>query len=72
MRWPGVEPGSTAWKAIMLTITPPTIALHHTALHCTALVSVCPIYACVCLYYYIQTPVQCSAVQCDEEQALVV
>ena len=24
MRWPGVEPGSTAWKATMLTVTPPT------------------------------------------------
>ena len=26
MRWPGVEPGSTAWKATMLTVTPPTPA----------------------------------------------
>ena len=26
MRWPGVEPGSTAWKAAMLTVTPPTRA----------------------------------------------
>ena len=25
MRWPGIEPGSTAWKATMLTITPPTL-----------------------------------------------
>ena len=24
MRWPGIEPGSTAWKAAMLTFTPPT------------------------------------------------
>ena len=24
MRRPGVEPGSTAWKATMLTVTPPT------------------------------------------------
>ena len=24
MRWPGIEPGSTAWKATMLTITPPS------------------------------------------------
>ena len=24
LRWPGIEPGSTAWKATMLTITPPT------------------------------------------------
>ena len=23
MHWPGVEPGSTAWKAAMLTVTPP-------------------------------------------------
>ena len=25
MRRPGVEPGSTAWKATMLTVTPPTL-----------------------------------------------
>ena len=25
MRWPGVEPGSTAWKAAMLTAIPPTL-----------------------------------------------
>ena len=25
VRWPGVEPGSTAWKATMLTVTPPTL-----------------------------------------------
>ena len=24
VRWPGIEPGSTAWKATMLTFTPPT------------------------------------------------
>ena len=24
MRWPGIEPGSTAWKAALLTIIPPT------------------------------------------------
>ena len=24
VRWPGVEPGSAAWKATMLTVTPPT------------------------------------------------
>lgn len=24
MRWPGIEPGSHAWKAWMLTIIPPT------------------------------------------------
>ena len=27
LRWPGVEPGSTAWKATMLTVTPPTLGL---------------------------------------------
>ena len=27
MRRPGVEPGSTAWKATMLTVTPPTLAV---------------------------------------------
>ena len=25
MRWPGIEPGSIAWKATMLTIIPPTL-----------------------------------------------
>ena len=25
LRWPGVEPGSTAWKAAMLTTIPPTL-----------------------------------------------
>ena len=25
LRWPGIEPGSTAWKAAMLTIIPPTL-----------------------------------------------
>ena len=25
MRWPGIEPGSTAWKAAMLTIIPPSL-----------------------------------------------
>ena len=25
VRRPGVEPGSTAWKATMLTVTPPTL-----------------------------------------------
>ena len=27
MRWPGIEPGSTAWKAAMLTTIPPTLTL---------------------------------------------
>ena len=26
MRWPGIEPGSTAWKAGMLTTIPPSLA----------------------------------------------
>jgi hypothetical protein len=26
LRRPGIEPGSTAWKAAMLTIIPPTLA----------------------------------------------
>ena len=26
MRRPGIEPGSTAWKAAMLTIIPPTLS----------------------------------------------
>ena len=26
LRRPGIEPGSTAWKATMLTITPPTLS----------------------------------------------
>ena len=25
VRWPGIEPGSTAWKAAMLTTIPPTL-----------------------------------------------
>ena len=25
MRWPGIEPGSIAWKATMLTTIPPTL-----------------------------------------------
>ena len=28
VRWPGVEPGSAAWKATMLTVTPPTLVNH--------------------------------------------
>ena len=31
MRWPGVEPGSTAWKATMLTVTPPTLVVSGSA-----------------------------------------
>ena len=27
MRWPGIEPGLTAWKAAMLTTIPPTQAV---------------------------------------------
>ena len=27
MRQPGIEPGSIAWKATMLTFTPPTLML---------------------------------------------
>ena len=27
LRWPGIEPGSTAWKAAMLTTIPPTLHL---------------------------------------------
>ena len=33
MRRPGVEPGSTAWKATMLTVTPPTQLLLLVCLH---------------------------------------
>ena len=29
MRGPGIEPGSTAWKAAMLTITPATLSSLH-------------------------------------------
>ena len=31
LRWPGIEPGSTAWKATMLTITPPTPTPYRTS-----------------------------------------
>ena len=34
MRWPGVEPGSTAWKATMLTVTPPTLGCQQSQLLC--------------------------------------
>ena len=34
MRWPGVEPGSTAWKATMLTVTPPTLDVCRSANNC--------------------------------------
>ena len=27
MRQPGIEPGSIAWKATMLTFTPPTLSI---------------------------------------------
>ena len=26
LHWPGIEPGSTAWKAAMLTIIPPMLS----------------------------------------------
>ena len=29
LRWPGIEPGSTAWKAVMLTTIPPTQTHSH-------------------------------------------
>ena len=32
LRWPGIEPGSNAWKASMLTITPPTLISKSTKL----------------------------------------
>ena len=28
LRWPGVEPGSTAWKEAMLTAIPPTLDIN--------------------------------------------
>ncbi len=28
MRWPGIEPGSTAWKAAMLATIPPTLVVN--------------------------------------------
>ena len=28
MRRPGIEPGSIAWKATMLTFTPPTLSVY--------------------------------------------
>ena len=30
LRWPEVEPGSTAWKAAMLTAIPPTLDINTT------------------------------------------
>ena len=29
VRWPGIEPGSTAWKAAMLAFTPPTLTYQY-------------------------------------------
>ena len=29
VRQPGIEPGSIAWKATMLTFTPPTLCVFH-------------------------------------------
>ena len=40
MRRPGIEPGSTAWKAAMLTIIPPTLPYHSNAWLSTQLVRV--------------------------------
>ena len=37
LRWPGIEPGSTAWKAAMLTTIPPSHDCNETILsydHC--------------------------------------
>ncbi len=28
MHWPGIEPGSTAWKAAMLATIPPTLVVN--------------------------------------------
>ena len=35
LRWPGIEPGSTAWKAAMLTTIPPTLHVFHTCIYNT-------------------------------------
>ena len=34
LRWPGVEPGSTAWKAAMLTAIPPTLDVELVKFRC--------------------------------------
>ena len=41
MRWPGIEPGSIAWKATMLTFIPPSLIFAEpTALVVTELLEV--------------------------------
>ena len=46
MRQPGIEPGSTAWKAAMLTTIPLT---HHTQLSYSSIISKCrPILRTFC------------------------
>ena len=36
LRWPGIEPGSTAWKAAMLTTIPPSLVMLFRAGACSA------------------------------------
>ena len=44
VRRPGVEPGSTAWKATMLTVTPPTLlVIQYTIVCVIALIIYSPI-----------------------------
>ena len=51
LRRPGVEPGSTAWKATMLTVTPPTL-VHEKALNTqTHPYSVCTEYGSIQVMY---------------------
>ena len=38
VRRPGIEPGSTAWKATMLTITPATLLVFFTGGECVYVV----------------------------------
>jgi hypothetical protein len=39
LRRPGIEPGSTAWKAAMLTIIPPTLQVLSNAIDASIMVT---------------------------------
>ena len=44
LRRPGIEPGSTAWKAAMLTIIPPTLQVFKLAIDACIMVTFALIY----------------------------
>ena len=44
LRRPGIEPGSTAWKAAMLTIIPPTLQVFRDGIDASIMVTFALIY----------------------------